>query len=141
MSDETHQQPTNIAPARAGGSVPIGPPPPPPSPPLPAAKAPSRFARISNFRFALAMGVAVLADTVGLPFGEVGVFVFDLFIGLMLALCLRGFKPEIVIACLLEAIPGIGLFPSWTLAVPALWARMRLGQGKSVAPEEPGQPR
>ncbi|MEY3142063.1 MAG: hypothetical protein RLY21_556 [Planctomycetota bacterium] len=98
-------------------------------------------AGVSNIRFALAMAVAVLADTVGLPFGEFGVVVFDVVIGLLLALCLRGFRPEIIIACLVEAIPGIGLFPSWSLAVPAIWARMKLGQQKAtVAASESSRP-
>jgi hypothetical protein len=115
MSDEPHQQPTNVAPSRVSNS------------PASAYGRPS--AAPSNLRFILAMGVAFLADTIGLPFGELGVFVFDVCVGLLLALCLRGFRPEILIACLIEAIPGVGLFPSWSLAVPALWARLRLAKG------------
>lgn len=114
----------------------------PPTPRDPATPSPVATARrvgVSNLRFALAMGVAVLADTIGLPFGEVGVVVFDVAVGLVLALCLRGFRPEIIIACLIEAIPGFGLFPSWSLAVPALWARMKMGQGNlSPHDQSPG---
>ena len=137
MSDETSQQPTNHAPSRVGGAArELSP------APQAAGSAPTRarpgtgFASVSNLRFALAMAVAVLADTIGIPFGEVGVVVFDVAVGLTLALCLRGFRPEIILACLIEAIPGFGLFPSWSLAVPAIFARMRLGQGQSDAKSE-----
>jgi hypothetical protein len=113
----TNHAPTNRAPA-PGASI----------DPAPAATPnPAPRAGVSNLRFGLAMIVALLADTVGVPFGEVGVVVFDILVGFILALCLRGFRPEIIIACLLEAIPGIGLFPSWSLAVPALWARLKMG--------------
>jgi hypothetical protein len=78
-------------------------------------------------RFAIAMAVALLADTVGYPVSEFAIIAFDVGIALILALCLRGFRPEIIIACVIEAIPGLGLFPSWSLAVPAIWARMKLG--------------
>jgi ABC-type proline/glycine betaine transport system permease subunit len=130
MSDEQHQQPTNVAPSRVSNSPAsaYGRPSAAPSAATPPA-APTPRAGISNLRFILAMGVAFLADTIGLPFGELGVFVFDVCVGLLLALCLRGFRPEILIACLIEAIPGVGLFPSWSLAVPALWARLRLAKG------------
>jgi hypothetical protein len=144
MSDEPHQQPTNVAPSRvsnspasAYGRPSAAPSEAPPAPTPPAASTPRLG--ISNLRFILAMGVAFLADTIGLPFGELGVFVFDVFVGLLLALCLRGFRPEILIACLIEAIPGIGMFPSWSLAVPAIWARMKLlrGAGDASANEPP----
>ena len=105
----------------------------------PASRAPSNGGRagVSNLRFAIAMAVAVLADTVGIPFGELGVVVFDIFVGLVLALCLRGFRPEIIFACLIEAIPGVGLFPSWSLAVPAIWARMKMGRSADAGGEPP----
>jgi hypothetical protein len=152
MTNEPNREPTNVSPARATGSSPIGlgrgPLPEPgaggaqaqqPAPePAPAGRSALRGG-ISNLRFVLAMGVAFLADTIGLPFGEFGIFVFDVFVGLLLALCLRGFRPEIIIACLIEAIPGIGMFPSWSLAVPAIWARMKLlrGAGDRPANEPP----
>jgi hypothetical protein len=144
MSDEQHQQPTNVAPSRvanspasAYGRPSAAPSEASPAPTPPAAPTPRPG--ISNLRFILAMGVAFLADTVGLPFGELGIFVFDVFVGLVLALCLRGFRPEILIACLIEAIPGIGMFPSWSLAVPAIWARMKLlrGAGDAAGSEPP----
>lgn len=109
----------------------------PHSPIEPAADAPKSAqaprAAVSNVRFAVAMAVALLADTVGVPLGEVGIVVFDVAVGLVLALCLRGFRPEIIVACLIEAIPGVGLFPSWSLAVPAIWARMKLGAAGAAA--------
>lgn len=100
--------------------------------------APQAPKQVSTFRFLLAMVVALAADSLGSVFGEGLAVVFDLLVGFALALCLRGFRPEIIIACLLEAIPGIGLFPSWSLAVPALWARLKLGQS---APTGPGPDR
>jgi len=91
-------------------------------------------------RFALAMGVAALADTIGIPGGEFVAIGFDLLIAVALSLCLGGIRPEIVVAFLLEAIPGVGLFPSWALAVPALWARLRYGAGRTPAgPPLPGR--
>lgn len=87
----------------------------------------------SNIRFLITLVVAVLADTLGAPFGELGVVLFDVAIGVILSLCLGGLRPEIVIACVLEAIPGIGIFPSWSLAVPALWARTRMTRSDAAA--------
>ena len=99
-------------------------------------------AGVSNIRFAVAMAVAVIADTVGLPFGEFGVVVFDILVGLVLALCLGGLRPELIIAFLLEAIPGVGIVPSWSVAVPALWARMRFGRAAATGtPGESQRPR
>jgi hypothetical protein len=99
-------------------------------------------AGVSNIRFAVAMAVAVIADTVGLPFGEFGVVVFDILVGLVLALCLGGLRPELIIAFLLEAIPGVGIVPSWSVAVPALWERMRIGRASATGtPGESQRPR
>ena len=86
------------------------------------------------------MGVATLADTIGIPGGEFVAIGFDLLIAVVLSLCLGGIRPEIVVAFLLEAIPGVGLFPSWALAVPALWARLRYGAARAAAgPPLPGR--
>lgn len=114
-------------------NLPPGPPPNAPNntPAQPAAR--TFHAGVSNIRFAVAMAVAVLADTVGLPFGEFGVVVFDVLVGVLLALCLGGFRPELIIAFLLEAIPGVGIIPSWSVAVPALWARTRFGRSAAAA--------
>lgn len=76
----------------------------------------------STFRLALAFGVAFLADTVGLPFGEAFAVVFDIVIGLCLALIL-GPRPILLAGFLLEAIPGVGLFPGWIAAVVAIAVR------------------
>ena len=43
-------------------------------------------------------------------------------IGLAIAFLL-GFRIELLFALLLEAIPGLGLFPSWLVAVPMIWVR------------------
>lgn len=134
MSDEINRQPTNHAPTRTGrGSHAPAATPATVEPPATQVRSGKGFAAVSNLRFALAMAVAVLADTIGIPFGEIGVVVFDVAVGLILALCLRGFRPEIILACLIEAIPGFGLFPSWSLAVPAIWARMKLGASDAAA--------
>lgn len=115
----------------------------PPSAPQGAAPPARKFhAGVSNIRFAVAMAVAVIADTVGLPFGEFGVVVFDILVGLVLALCLGGLRPELIIAFLLEAIPGVGIIPSWSVAVPALWARTRFGRAAATGtPGESQRPR
>lgn len=97
-------------------------------------------AGVSNIRFAVAMALAVLADTVGLPFGEIGVVVFDVIVGILLALCLGGLRPELIIAFLLEAIPGVGIIPSWSVAVPALWARTRFGKSAAAPANESARP-
>jgi hypothetical protein len=124
MDDEPNQRPTNFAPRRAAATQPV-------SVPNAAASAleaaPAPRPVLSTWRFILAMLVAVAADSLGSPFGEGFAVVFDIAVGFLLALCLRGFRPEIIVACLIEAIPGVGLFPSWSLAVPALWARLKLG--------------
>lgn len=100
---------------------------PPPSPPSASAPPnPGRAKVIGNLRFAIAMVVALLADTVVAPFGEIGDVVVDLIVGVILALILGGFRLELLLAFFVEAIPGVGLFPSWALAVPAIWARTRL---------------
>ena len=78
--------------------------------------------RIARWRFVAAFAVAVLADTLGAPLGESLAVVFDLAVGVVLALLL-GFRIELLIACVLEAIPGVGLFPFWSLAVPELVLR------------------
>lgn len=75
-------------------------------------------------RYGIAMGVALLADTIGLPFGELGVVVFDVGVALVLALCI-GWKWELAVALILEAIPGVGVFSFWSLVVPILWWRQR----------------
>lgn len=114
----------------------------PPNAPNDAAPtARTAHAGVSNIRFAVAMALAVLADTVGLPFGEIGVVVFDVIVGVLLALCLGGFRPELIIAFLLEAIPGVGIIPSWSVAVPALWARTRFGKSAATQTTESARPR
>ena len=128
MSDEPREQPTNIAPHRVAEistDLPAANDSPPPS--RSTAREVRRSVAVSGVRFAIAMAVALLADTVGYPVSEFAIIAFDVGIALILALCLRGFRPEIIIACVIEAIPGLGLFPSWSLAVPAIWARMKLG--------------
>ncbi|MDA0803044.1 MAG: hypothetical protein O2819_04725 [Planctomycetota bacterium] len=78
--------------------------------------------RLGLVRIAAAMVVAVLADTIGAPLGEVGGLFFDLGVGLVLTAVL-GWRIEILIAFIFEAIPSIGLFPSWIVAVPIIAGR------------------
>ncbi len=74
---------------------------------------------ITAWRFVLAFCVAVAADTVGLLFGEALVVVFDVVVALILLFVL-GFNWILIPALLAEAIPGVGLFPTWALAVLAV---------------------
>jgi len=81
---------------------------------------------VSAVRLVVAGLVALAADTIGAPFGETFAVVFDL--GVALVLCAAfGFRIPILIAFVLEAIPGVGLLPSW-LAVVGYYA---LRRGKS----------
>ncbi len=73
-------------------------------------------------RLVLALGVASFADTLGVPFGELGVIVFDLCVGFVL-FAILGFRVELLFATVAEAIPFVGIFPSWVLAVASIWAR------------------
>ena len=82
----------------------------------------SRPKQTTKLRYALALCVALFADTIGAPFGEGFAVAFDLCIGLAIAFLL-GFRIELLFALLLEAIPGLGLFPSWLVAVPMIWVR------------------
>lgn len=82
----------------------------------------SRPKQTTKLRYALALCVALFADSIGAPFGEGFAVAFDLGIGLAIAFLL-GFRVELLFALLLEAIPGLGLFPSWLVAVPMIWVR------------------
>jgi hypothetical protein len=84
---------------------------------------PDAAKRIGIVRITIAGIVALAADTVGAPFGETLAVVFDL--GVALVLCAAfGFRIPILIAFVLEAIPGVGLLPSW-LAVVGYYALRR----------------
>jgi len=76
----------------------------------------------TKLRYALALCVALFADTIGSPFGEGFAVAFDLGIALAIVFLL-GFRIELLFALLLEAVPGLGLFPSWLIAVPMIWVR------------------
>ena len=80
--------------------------------------------KVSAWRYGLAMVVAALADTVGVLPGELGAVVVDLFVGLLLAACL-GFQPFLLFAFVIEALPIVGVFPTWLVAVPAIWAHSK----------------
>jgi hypothetical protein len=81
-----------------------------------AAPAPRR----SWVRFSVAMAVAAAADGLSFlevfPPGYVAVVVVDMVVALVLwALLGRGLV--LLLALVFEAVPGLGLFPFWTLAV------------------------
>ena len=74
---------------------------------------------VSALRIALAMLVAVGADTVLAPVGELIAIVADIAVAVVLALIL-GWSWPLAAALVLECIPGVGLFPSWVLAVTGI---------------------
>ena len=74
---------------------------------------------VSALRIALAMLVAVGADTVLAPVGELIVIFADIAVAVVLALIL-GWSWPLAAALVLECIPGVGLFPSWVLAVTGI---------------------
>lgn len=75
--------------------------------------------KLSPLRIILAFGVAIIADTlveaVPTPFSQV----IDVFAGVSLFLIL-GANWILLPAFLIELIPGIGMFPTWVLAVTAI---------------------
>jgi hypothetical protein len=74
---------------------------------------------IAKWRFVLAFCVALAADTLGIPCGEYFVVIFDVVVALVLIVIL-GFNWMIIPALLIECVPGLGLFPSWVMAVLAI---------------------
>ena len=81
---------------------------------------------IATWRFVLAFCVALAADTVGIYFGEIFAVVFDVAVAIVL-IAILGFNWIIIPALLVEAVPGLGLFPTWVLAVLAMagWNTMK----------------
>jgi len=74
---------------------------------------------VSALRIGLAMLVAVGADTVLAPVGEMIAIVADIAVAVVLALIL-GWSWPLAAALVLECIPGVGMFPSWVLAVAGI---------------------
>lgn len=74
---------------------------------------------VSALRIGLAMLVAVGADTVLAPIGEIIAVVADIAVAVVLALIL-GWSWPLAAALVLECIPGVGMFPSWVLAVTGI---------------------
>ena len=106
------------APAQPPPSPAVHSPAPRPGPPHPAPE------RADPFRLLIALVIAGAADTVLAPFGEAMPVVFDLGVAAVLAGIL-GLKPPLMVALVAEAIPGVGLFPSWLAAVAAIAASER----------------
>jgi hypothetical protein len=67
-------------------------------------------------RLAPAFAIAIAADTIAAPAGEWLPIAADLVAGALVALCL-GPRPLLLVALIVEAIPGLGLFPTWTAVV------------------------
>jgi hypothetical protein len=80
---------------------------------------------IASWRFVLAFCVALAADTVGMPLGESFVVVFDVIVAIILIIIL-GFNWMFIPALLIECVPGLGVFPTWVMAVMAIagWKTM-----------------
>lgn len=88
--------------------------------------------KVSRGRYILAMSVAVVADLLFWWLGELLPVASDFVVAVILALCLGGLRFELLVAFLCEATPGLGLLPSWSLAVPIVWMRANA----TVAPPE-----
>ena len=81
--------------------------------------------KVAGWRVGLAFVVALLADTVAaVPLGEGAPIVFDGIVGFTL-LVLLGFEVALIPALVLEMVPGVGLFPCWTVAVAKIAADRR----------------
>ena len=79
--------------------------------------------KVSRGRYILAICIAVIADVLFWWLGELLPGASDFVVAVLLALCLGGLRLELLVAFLAEATPGLGLLPSWTLAVPIVWMR------------------
>jgi hypothetical protein len=77
-------------------------------------------------RVVAAMLVAVAADAVAIP-AESFPVVFDVLVGVVLTIIL-GPRAAVLGALVLEAIPGVGMFPSWVAAVA--WVAYSQGRRK-----------
>ena len=84
--------------------------------------------RIGIWRTCVALLIAALADTIGIIPGEMLPVVFDLAVAALLCVAV-GFRVELLVALLAEAIPGVGLFPSWIVAVISIVIRSRADTG------------
>jgi hypothetical protein len=85
----------------------------------------------ATWRMFLSLLIATTADTLGAPLGESFTVLFDLAVGFVLCLTIGRASPALLPALLLEAIPGVGLFPSWVTAVLAIFGKEKLLPKKS----------
>jgi len=88
---------------------------------------------LTGLRIALAMLVAVGADTVLAPVAEAIAIFADLAVAVVLTLIL-GWSWPLAAALVLECIPGVGLFPSWVLAVTGIAI---VGRGRKPQQQQP----
>ncbi|MCX5650957.1 MAG: hypothetical protein NTU45_06145 [Planctomycetota bacterium] len=72
----------------------------------------------------LAGGIALAADSIGIIPGEAWPVVFDIAVAIALAIIL-GPKPILLVGLVLEAIPVVGLFPSWVAVIGAIAIQRR----------------
>jgi hypothetical protein len=93
-------------------------------------------------RAAVAMLLAMVADSAGELswFAGLGAWLLDALVVVVLWLLLAhrlvgAARWLLMVALLLEMIPGVGLFPSWTLAVPAVLACRRALSPDTAAAE------
>jgi len=84
-----------------------------------SSKEKSSSPNIAGWRFVLAFIVALAADTIGIPFGESLNIVFDVIIAIIL-IAILGFNWMLIPALLVECVPGLGVFPTWVMAVLAI---------------------
>jgi hypothetical protein len=77
--------------------------------------------RIGGVRFFLAFAVAAAADSIFLMAELMPVVAWTVDFGVAFALfVLLGFRWALVPVLIVELIPGLALFPTWTLAVTSL---------------------
>ena len=85
-------------------------------------------------RLILAFLVAAISDALSVVFAPVmpAQWALDVVTAIVLTLVL-GFRVELLLAFVMEAIPAVELFPSWLVAVSVIGARASLGSAPTVA--------
>lgn len=81
-------------------------------------------APVSWTRIMVAGGIALAADSIGVIPGETFPVAFDIAVAIALAIIL-GPRPILLVGLLLEAIPFVGLFPSWVAVIGAIAIQRR----------------
>ena len=102
----------------------------------------SRFrpARLTGTRIALALGVAMVADSLQLVLGPAGWVVMDQVIDLVAMLLTAwaiGFHLLLLPTFLMEFVPGVDMLPTWTACVIAVIALRKRDQNTPPPPDLP----